>query len=237
MKNYNVKEILKSDQALAFSNYLKKLNNDLTFEIIFPKKLWPNIEKEQPDEAMQYINQHHKVFQDSTENDFGIDYILGASTSADCWIHIKKGKDEIVGYATNVFYKINSQKVNFFRVTFFKQSIRQLKIYPYLQDLRINIFPSDFIFSRTQNPVVYKIFSRFFKLYGLKIAPSLNGFDSKCIKVARSLGFDVDDNLIIKNAVRGIVAKNTPFIEGEIDTLWKKIDLNNGDVYLVVGYK
>ena len=103
--------------------------------------------------------------------------------------------------------------------------------------LRINIFPSDFIFSRTQNPVVYKIFSRFFKLYGLKIAPSLNGFDSKCIKVARSLGFDVDDNLIIKNAVRGIVAKNTPFIEGEIDTLWKKIDLNNGDVYLVVGYK
>ena len=84
---------------------------------------------------------------------------------------------------------------------------------------------------------MYKIFSRFFKLYGLKIAPSLNGFDSKCIKVARSLGFDVDDNLIIKNAVRGIVAKNTPFIEGEIDTLWKKIDLNNGDVYLVVGYK
>ena len=60
MKNYNVKEILKSDQALAFSNYLKKLNNDLTFEIIFPKKLWPNIEKEQPDEAMQYINQHHE---------------------------------------------------------------------------------------------------------------------------------------------------------------------------------
>ena len=165
------------------------------------------------------------------------DSILGASTSADCWIHIKNGKDEIVGYATNVFYKINSQKVNFFRVTFFKQSIRQLKIYPYLQDLRINIFPSNFIFSRTQNPVVYKIFSRFFKLYGLKIAPSLNGFDSKCIKVARSLGFDVDDNLIIKNAVRGIVAKNTPFIEGEIDTLWKKIDLNNGDVYLVVGYK
>ena len=143
MKNYNVKEILKSDQALAFSNYLKKLNNDLSFEIIFPKVLWPNIEKEQPDEAMHYINQHHKVFQDSTENDFGIDYILGASTSADCWIHIKNGKDEIVGYATNVFYKINSQKVNFFRVTFFKQSIRQLKIYPYLQDLRINIFPSD----------------------------------------------------------------------------------------------
>ena len=42
---------------------------------------------------MQYINQHHKVFQDSTENDFGIDYILGASTSADCWIHIRNGKD------------------------------------------------------------------------------------------------------------------------------------------------
>ena len=130
MKNYNVKEILKSDQAIALSNYLKKINNDLTFEIIFPKKLWPNIEKEQPDEAMQYINQHHKVFQDSTENDFGIDYILGASTSADCWIHIKNGKDEIVGYATNVFYKINSQKVNFFRVTFFKhyQTVKDISL-------------------------------------------------------------------------------------------------------------
>ena len=62
-------------------NYLKKINNDLTFEIIFPKKLWPNIEKEQPDEAMQYINQHHKVFQDSTENDFGIDYIVNSCCS------------------------------------------------------------------------------------------------------------------------------------------------------------
>ena len=31
MKNYNVKEILKSDQALAFSNYLKKQGFDYLF--------------------------------------------------------------------------------------------------------------------------------------------------------------------------------------------------------------
>ena len=237
MNNYDIRNFMRTKQALSLSKYLESLDLKLSFEIIFPKNRWPNIENEQSDEAMYYINQHHTVFQDSTENDFGIDYILGASTSADCWIHILKGRDEIVGYATNIFYELKNQKVNFFRVTFFKQSIRQLKIYPYLQDFRINLFPSDYIFSRTQNPVVYKIFKRFFSTYKMKIAPSLDGFDNKCIAIAKELGFEVDNDLIIKNAVRGIVAKNTPTIEGEINILWNKINLNNGDVYLVVGYK
>ena len=59
---------------------------------------------------------------------------------------------------------------------------------------------------------------------------------SDILKINRCLISVTDKSNIVKFA-RGIVAKNTPFIEGEIDTLWKKIDLNNGDVYLVVGYK
>ena len=111
MNNYDTRNFLRTKQALSLSKYLKSLDLELSFEIIFPKNRWPNIENEQPDEAMYYINQHHTVFQDSTENDFGIDYILGASTSADCWIHILKGRDEIVGYATNIFYVLKNQKV------------------------------------------------------------------------------------------------------------------------------
>jgi len=223
-------------QAKALLGHLKSINDSYDFDIIFPKKVWPNISSEQSDDAMEIINQHHKVFQDSTKNDFGMDYIIGASTSADCWINIKKD-DEIIGYATNLFHEVNNKKINHFRVTFFNSLLQGSGAYALLQDLRINIFPSDFIFSRTQNPVVYQTFERLFNQNGMMISPRIGYIDQECLLVAKKLEFNVDNNSIIKNAVRGIVAVETPTPHDKIKTLWDKIDLYNGDVLLVAGYK
>ena len=64
MNNYDTRKLMRTKQALSLSKYLESLDLKLSFEIIFPKNRWPNIENEQSDEAMYYINQHHTVFQD-----------------------------------------------------------------------------------------------------------------------------------------------------------------------------
>ena len=223
-------------QGKALLNHLKKINNKYDFEIIFPKEIWPNIANEQSADALEIIKQHHKVFQDSTKNDFGMDYIIGASISADCWINIKN-EDNIIGYSTNLFHEINNKKVNYFRVTFFDSSIKGAGAYALLQDLRINIFPSDYIFSRTQNPIVYKTFERLFNQNGMIISPRVDYVDQKCLSLAKKLDFEVDNNSIIKNAVRSIVALETPDPGEKLRSMWDKIDLYNGDTLLVAGYK
>ncbi|MAV15331.1 MAG: hypothetical protein CMG08_00760 [Candidatus Marinimicrobia bacterium] len=223
-------------QAIKLLHHLKTIDDSYDFDIIFPKKVWPNIESEQPNDAMEIIHQHHKVFQDSTKNDFGMDYIIGASTSADCWVNIKKNND-IIGYATNLFHKVNNKKVNHFRVTFFNSTLQGSGSYTLLQDLRINIFPSDFIFSRTQNPIVYETFEKLFYQNNMMISPRVGYIDNECLSIAKKLEFNVDNNSIIKNAVRGIVAVETPLPKEKIKSLWDQIDLYNGDVLLVSGYK
>jgi len=69
------------------------------------------------------------------------------------------------------------------------------------------------------------------------ISPRVDYVDQKCLSLAKKLDFEVDNNSIIKNAVRSIVALETPDPGEKLRSMWDEIDLYNGDTLLVAGYK
>ena len=224
-------------EAKSLLNHLHKINPKYGIEIIFPQKKWLGIDLTQNDEAMAIINRHHEVFKDSSGNDFGLKFILGASSSADLWIHILDENKKIIGFSTNKFHQINSSSVNYFRVALFMQIIQKSGIYPLLQELRFKIFPSDYIISRTQHPVVYYAFKKLCNNHGMLISPTVDSVYSGSFNIAKELGLDINNKSAIIGAIRGEVLAQTPPPPKDIIPLWKQIDLKNGDVLVMVGYK
>ena len=98
-------------EAKLLLDHLRKINPKYGIEIVFPKKKWGEIDLTQNDEAMSIINRHHEVFKDSSGNDFGLKFIIGASTSADLWVHILDENKNIIGFSTNECHQVSSNSV------------------------------------------------------------------------------------------------------------------------------
>ena len=94
-------------EAKSLLNHLHKINPKYGIEIIFPKKKWLGEDLTQNDESMAIINNHHEVFKDSSGNDFGLKFIIGASTSADLWVHILDEEKNIIGFSTNEYHHLS----------------------------------------------------------------------------------------------------------------------------------
>ena len=224
-------------EAKLLLDHLHKINPKYGIEIVFPKKKWAGIDLTQNDEAMSIINRHHEVFKDSSGNDFGLKFIIGASTSADLWVHILDENKNIIGFSTNECHQVNSNSVNYFRVTLFKKIIQRSGIYPFVQELRYAIFPSDLIISRTQHPVVYNTFKELCSNHGMLISPTVNNVYPKAFEITKELGLDINPHSAIIGAIRGEVLAKTPAPSEDLIPLWNQIDLKNGDVLVMIGYK
>ena len=224
-------------EAKSLLNHLHKINPKYGIEIIFPKKKWLGEDLTQNDESMAIINNHHEVFKDSSGNDFGLKFIIGASTSADLWVHILDEDKNIIGFSTNEYHHVSSGSVNYFRVTLLKKIIQRSGLYPFLQELRFNIFPSDFIISRTQHPVVYSAFKKLCNNHDMSISPRVGNVFSRSFKIAKEMGLDINDQSVIIGAIRGEVLVETPSPPEDLIPLWNQIDLKNGDVLVMIGYK
>ena len=224
-------------EAKSLLNHLHKINPKYGIEIIFPKKKWLGEDLTQNDESMAIINNHHEVFKDSSGNDFGLKFIIGASTSADLWVHILDEDKNIIGFSTNEYHHVSSGSVNYFRVTLLKKIIQRSGLYPFLQELRFNIFPSDLIISRTQHPVVYSTFKKLCNNHDMSISPTVGNVFSRSFKIAKEMGLDINDQSVIIGAIRGEVLVETPSPPEDLIPLWNQIDLKNGDVLVMIGYK
>ena len=218
-------------------NHIHKINTEYGINIIFPNKKWPGLKLNQPPEAMNIIIRHYKVFLKASGNDFGLDFFIQASTSADLWIHILDENQNIIGLSTNEKHYVKNKSVNYFRITFFDKSIQGLGIYSLLQKLRFAIFPSDYIIARTQHPIVYKTFKKLCNHHGMSISPTVNSFYSKSINIAKGIGLNINDQSVIPGGIRGEVLTKTPAPSQDLASLWKRINLKNGDLLVMVGYK
>ena len=51
------------------------------------------------------------------------------------------------------------------------------------------------------------------------------------------MGLDINDQSVIIGAIRGEVLVKTPSPPEDLIPLWNQIDLKNGDVLVMIGYK
>ena len=69
------------------------------------------------------------------------------------------------------------------------------------------------------------------------ISPTVDNVYSGSFNIAKELGLDINNKSAIIGAIRGEVLAQTPPPPKDIIPLWKQIDLKNGDVLVMVGYK
>lgn len=224
-------------EATLLLNHLKKINPKYGIKIILPKNEWPDLKSNLSPEAMAIIHEHHKVFKNASGNDFGLKYIIGASASADLWIHILDENKNIIGFSTNQIYKVDKLNVNFFRTTFFNKIIQGIGIHPFIQNLKLAVLPADIIIARTQHPLIYMNFKTLCVNHGMMFAPTVKTVSPEVIAIGNKLGLKIDKESICRAVIQGEVLVNAPTTPREIASLWDKMNFQNGDVLFIAGYK
>lgn len=224
-------------EATLLLNHLKTINPEYGIEIILPKKEWPGLKSNLSPQAMAIIHEHHKVFKNASGNDFGLKFIIGASASADLWIHILDENNNIIGFSTNQIHEVDKLNVNFFRTTFLNKIIQGVDIHPFMQNLKLAVLPADIIIARTQHPIIYKNFKTLCTNHGMIFNPTVDRVSSEVIDIGNKLGLNIDEESICRGVIQGEVLIKTPAIPKEIAPLWNKMNLKNGDVLFISGYK
>ena len=228
---------IKSIELKSLLKHLKSIDRGLNLKIIKPKIKWPNIQNHQSIEVINIIREHHLLSQNSFGSDIGFNKILERSINADLWIHILDNKNKIIGLSINKKLFLNKQFVNEFCMTILNKHYKKLGIYPLLNELRIKFFPCDYLLVRTQNPFVYKYFSKLCLDNSYKVSPTINKINSNIIELIKELYPKVDSNSIQRSGFDNELLKNTPKPPIEIKPIWDRMDISNGDLVIIVGYK
>ena len=71
----------------------------------------------------------------------------------------------------------------------------------------------------------------------MSISPRVGNVFSGSFKIAKEMGLDINDQSVIIGAIRGEVLAETPLPPENLIPLWNQIDLKNGDVLVMIGYK
>jgi hypothetical protein len=69
------------------------------------------------------------------------------------------------------------------------------------------------------------------------ISPTVSNVYPKAFEIAKELGLDINPHSAILGAIRGEVLAKTPAPSEDLIPLWNQIDLKNGDVLVMIGYK
>ena len=67
--------------------------------------------------------------------------------------------------------------------------------------------------------------------------PTVDRVSPEVIAIGNKLGLNIDEEAICRGVIQGEVLIKTPVIPKEISPLWNKMNLKNGDVLFISGYK
>jgi hypothetical protein len=234
MNNYNYKH---SSKFKTLLEKLRLINPLFDIEIIFPKNRWPENTVNEPSEKMKIMRHHHNISINALNNDIGLQAIIDRNSEADLWIHIIDDKKNIIGWSINKKLIIENQTANYFQITMFHKSIQGQGLYPLINELRIEIIKPDLLFVRTQNPQVYKYFSKLCQNNNFKISPTKEFTNIKMVKLLENLFENLDNQSVQRGLFNNAVSNNPLKFDNETEFIWSRMSIDKGDCLVIVGYR
>ncbi len=203
----------------------------LDIEVIRPKK------DRIPSEKMDFlIGELYDVALDSFAKYLPYEAINSRTRDSDYIIVLRDKIGKAVGYSVNELLYLDGIAVNYYATALLRRSIQRKGLYSILNELRYDSLPADAIMTRTQNPVIYRSFSRLCREKDCELHP--NGVDiPKNVKmIAKAHSPDVDDNLVVRGVYFGrSLMDDTPKPKGEEIKVWSNLDVNSGDAVILIG--
>ena len=216
---------------------LKQINPLYDLEIIFPKIRWPENSIEESSEKLKIMKQHHKISINALNNDLGLQAIIDRNSEADLWVHIIDDNKNIIGWSINKKVFIEDHTANYFQITMFHKCLQGQGIYPLLNELRIEIIKPDLLFVRTQNPQVYKYFSKLCQNNNFKISPTKEFTNIRMVKLLENLFENLDNQSVQRGLFNNAVSNNPLKFDNETEFIWSRMSIDKGDCLVIVGYR
>jgi hypothetical protein len=187
------------------------------------------------------IEQFYQVALDSFAKHLPFEAISSRTAHSDLILVIKDPNNKIVGYSVNDIINVDEQtKANIFSTALFRREIQGKRLYPTINKLRVYLLPqANALVTRTQNPIVFRKFSNLAKEHNYEIYPNDQKPTPKIIQIAKAYDPNVTENLISKGVYFGrSLMDDTPEPKTETEKqIWSKLDINQGDGVVIVGYK
>ena len=234
MNNYKNKH---SSKVRSLLEKIRLINPLYDIEIIFPKIRWPDNSVNQLLEKNKMMRMHHAISINALNNDIGLQAIVDRNSEADLWIHIIDDKKNIIGWYINKKLIINNQTANYFQITMFHQKIQGQGFYPLLNEIRIEIIKPDLLFVRTQNPQVYKYFTKLCQNHNFKISPTKEYINIKMVKLLENIFDNLDNKSVQRGLFNKAISNYPPKFEKDTELIWSRMNIDKGDCLVIVGYQ
>lgn len=150
-------------------------------------------------------------------------------------IYLVKKDGAILGYATNDVLDLAGERVNYFSSAIFTDELKSNGMYSELNRLRVECNDCNTIMTRTQNPVVIHSFKNLCDKLDFEFFPGGEIIPKEILDIARDYSIDVDNHLICERVYGRALMDKTPLPRPELQELYKRIDVDDGDAIILIG--
>ena len=225
--------------ATKHNSLIEEINKNLSLMELRVEIIQPKPEHKKTQEMDRLISELYDVAVDAFDKPLPYEAIDSRTRDASYILLLKDRKGRTVGYTVNEQLTLAGHQVNYYATALMRREVQQQGIYQQLNLLRSYLIDAEAIMTRTQNPAVYRSFSRICSQRGYEVNPSGKGISMLARDIALGHSPEADERLIVRGIYFGRSLMNdtpTPKTEEE-KRLWRHLNVDLGDALVIVGLR